>query len=240
MFIKIIIFLVFLLPANIFAQNNDIHWRENYRIGEKYHIWHYRANIRHEPTRNSNIIAILSINDQIEIIENTYITEEINDTWGYWVKIKYGNIIGFTFSGNIADKTLVVDVDNNGVNDYFHFRNRYYKHMHRGTVGNSIHGHGYFSFEVLSRDSRKDFIFMINDQRINTDALIMRFSSGDIIYPYDEYGNYYSHRNYFEYYSFTNCNNYVLIELSIEARDSVWHTIYKVNGNGVIEHLRVH
>jgi len=52
----------------------------------KYKILQYRANIREEPTRNSNVITILSINDEIELLENSGIEEKINNVWGLWYK----------------------------------------------------------------------------------------------------------------------------------------------------------
>jgi hypothetical protein len=92
-----------------------------YELGT-YHIMQYRANVRMEPTRSSDVVAVLSFHDEIEILENSLIAERINGVRSFWYKIKYGNIIGYTFGGNIAIETFVTDIDNNGINDYFYFR----------------------------------------------------------------------------------------------------------------------
>jgi hypothetical protein len=115
---------------------------------DKYYILQY-SNLRTKPARNSEIITVLNINDEIQILENSGIEEKINDVWGYWYKIKYGNIIGYTFGGNIAYYTLVTDIDKNGIKDYFHLH--------------------FSSHEYINPD--KDVIIYINNQRISTDIL---------------------------------------------------------------------
>jgi hypothetical protein len=35
------------------------------------------------------------------------------------IGIKYGNIIGYIFSGNLAHERLINDIDNNGIKDFF-------------------------------------------------------------------------------------------------------------------------
>jgi hypothetical protein len=132
----------FFVSINVFAQ---------YELG-KYHIMQYRANVRMEPTRNSEVIAILSLHDEIDILEYFNHEEEINGMWNYWYKIKYGNIIGYTFGGNIAYKKLITDIDKNGINDYFYVR-------FSSLVYNKIH---------LATD---DIVIYINNQRINTNFL---------------------------------------------------------------------
>lgn len=136
------------VPAQI-VQNKEKPNSYEYDLG-KYNILQYRANIRTEPNRNSDIIEVLKLNDEIEIIENSGIEELINDVWGFWYKIKYKNIIGYTFGGNIAIKTFVTDIDNNGIDDYFHFR--------------FINRLGLF-------ESNKDIFIYINNERINTTTM---------------------------------------------------------------------
>jgi hypothetical protein len=106
----------FLVIFNLYPQNRvftgnvaiDSYGNSVYEFNlGKYHILQYRANMREEPSRNSDVIAIMSFNDEIEILENTRISEEINNVQAYWYKIKYGNITGYTFGGNIAVETLV-------------------------------------------------------------------------------------------------------------------------------------
>jgi hypothetical protein len=227
--------LLFFIPFALFAQSADSsNWHGGlFEIGRNYFIWQYRANIRSEPTINSEVIAILSINDKIEIVENTFITEQINDIWGYWVKIKFGRIIGYTFSGNIASSTLVVDIDNNGVNDYFHYRKLYEKSdiYTIGSLGYSLHGPGFFTFDRISTDSRKDIIISINNKLLSTEVLKRRYDDGTIVYDND--------RVYlFDYCIFENYNDYVLIGLINHGRHTdELVTAYKVDRNGIIEYF---
>jgi hypothetical protein len=110
-----------MVSINVFPQGDPQYFSYEYELG-KYHIMQYRANIRIEPTRNSYVIAILGFHDEIEILENSGIAERINGVSSFWYKIKYGNLIGYTFGGNIAYETFITDFDNNGINDYFYFR----------------------------------------------------------------------------------------------------------------------
>jgi hypothetical protein len=133
----------------VFAQGDYRQWSYPYHLG-KYHIIQYRANVRSEPTRNSDVIAVLSLNDEIEILENSLIEERINDAMSYWYKIKYGNIIGYTFGGNIAYESFVTDIDKNGINDYFYFRYSWWSGI----------------FKPLT-----DIVIYINNQRISTNII---------------------------------------------------------------------
>jgi hypothetical protein len=175
-----------MISINVFAQHE---------LG-KYCIMQYRANVRMEPTRNSQVIAILSLHDEIEILETPdfNFVEEINGMWNYWYKIKYGNIIGYTFGGNIAYKKLITDIDKNGINDYFYVR-------FSSDLFDKIH---------LSTD---DIVIYINNQRINTDFLYEQPSSEKatvfwrcefveiddcVIIDLETYGA--DHRPYYNYY----------------------------------------
>jgi hypothetical protein len=154
----ILLFFDLFLYSELFSQSTHTtpNFQFAFELGE-YNILQYRANIRKEPTRNSDIIAILSINDKIEILENSLVKEKINGVLAFWYKIKYGNIIGYTFGGNIAREALVADIDNNGINDYFYSR----------------------TSEIFERypnndnilDSYNDIIIYINDKKINTNEL---------------------------------------------------------------------
>jgi hypothetical protein len=119
-----------------------------YELG-KYHLSQYRANIRTEPSRDGDVLALLHLNDEVEILENSWMAEKINDVWGLWYKIIYGDIVGYTFGGNIAEHTFVTDIDKNGINDYFYCRE---------SSSNGIR-------------AETDIIIYINNQRINTSAL---------------------------------------------------------------------
>jgi Leucine-rich repeat (LRR) protein len=117
-----------------------------------YRILQYRANVRAEPNRNSKSITVLNLHDEVEIVENTFVEEKINNIWGFWYKIKCGNITGYTFGGNIAYSSLVTDIDKNGINDYFYWR------FSRGEYSGVI-------------NPLTDIIIYINNQRINTDVI---------------------------------------------------------------------
>ena len=116
---------------------------------QKYRILQYRANVRSKPTTKSETVAILNLNAEVEILENTWISEKINGAWAYWYKIAIGNTIGYIFGGNLAIDTLITDIDKNGINDYFHFRFSGW-----GTINPST-----------------DVIIYINNQRISTNVL---------------------------------------------------------------------
>jgi hypothetical protein len=167
---KLLVVIVFLLifTGNLFAQRPDY----TYELG-KYNILQYRANVRTEPTRNSNVIAILSLHDEIEIIENSWIEEEINNVNGYWYKIKYGNIVGYTFGGNIAARKLITDIDNNGINDYFYFR--FSGRLYGGDWGEVKPG--------------TDVIIYINNEIIGTNVLSIKEGKRSP-YEYCEFGEY--------------------------------------------------
>jgi hypothetical protein len=112
-------FLFLFCMAFVFAQSA---WGDGIRAGNTYHIFQYRANIRESPNRNSVVVAILNFGDRVEVTEVTEIGEEINDVWGYWYRVKYGRITGYTFGGNLAVGTEIIDIDKNGINDYFCYR----------------------------------------------------------------------------------------------------------------------
>jgi hypothetical protein len=42
--------------------------------------------VRSEPSINGNVIAILSLNDEIEIVDDSVVDEEINGINGFWLK----------------------------------------------------------------------------------------------------------------------------------------------------------
>jgi hypothetical protein len=142
----------------LFFLMNTLSTFAQYQIGQKYHIFQYRANVRDEPSRNSKVLAILSLHDKVEILENSQIHEKINDVWGYWYKIKYGNIIGYTFGGNLAFQTLITDIDKNGINDYFSYRLSYsYNDTDFGTVYNLSDIKIYINNEKISTEKLNNY-----------------------------------------------------------------------------------
>jgi hypothetical protein len=113
---KILIFLSFfgIFSQYCFSQVDNIYgfqnnfptafsgWPYGIVIGEKHQIWHYRANVRLSPSRNSDVVAVLSLFDEVEVLEKTEIEETINGLNAYWYKVRFGNIIGYTFGYNMA------------------------------------------------------------------------------------------------------------------------------------------
>jgi hypothetical protein len=87
-----------------------------------YYILDGRVNVRTEPNLSGKIIGQLEINSQIKIIECAFNEQVIDDVSAYWYKIEYNNSYGYIWGGYIAVQTLIYDIDNNGVNDFFHYR----------------------------------------------------------------------------------------------------------------------
>jgi hypothetical protein len=226
----IFVLIVFIIPCELSAQIGVYQFSGgyHYNIGGKYNIMQYRANVRKEPNINSDVIAILSVHDEIEIMENTFVEEEINNFVAFWYKIKYRNIVGYTFGGNIAAVKLIVDIDNNYINDYFYFRCYKYR------------DDNFIRFATYDRliTNRDIMIYMNNDTRLGTNELIFQnFNYGHEYSQYFYYGNQYSHY-LTDRCQFINNGNHVLIKLSrwvLRHEDVV---IYKVNSNGLIEYLR--
>jgi hypothetical protein len=146
--IRLLLFLFLIGSVSTFAQYQ-------FKIGQKYHIFQYRANIREKPDINSDVLAILSIHDEVIILENSQKCEKINDVWGYWYKIKYGNIIGYTFGGNLAIQTIITDIDGNGINDYISYR-----------LSSSYNGTSYGHLNNIN-----DIKIYINNKRVSTEKL---------------------------------------------------------------------
>lgn len=88
----------------------------------KYNILQNNVSIFYEPSIYGNTLGLLSLHDEVEILENSLIAEKINNIWGYWYKIKHKNTIGYIFGGNIAANTFAIDFDKNGIKDYFYYR----------------------------------------------------------------------------------------------------------------------
>jgi len=101
----------------------------NINLGE-YYILDNNINIRNQPNLNGSIIGGLKLNDRIEVIENMGNDQIINGIHQNWYKIKFNEIIGFIFGGYISLHTLIYDLDNNGIDDYFHFRVRTIKRVY--------------------------------------------------------------------------------------------------------------
>jgi hypothetical protein len=87
-----------------------------------YYLLDGVVNVRSEPNLSGSVIGQLDINSQVNIIECSFNAQIIDDVSAYWYKIEHNNSYGYIWGGYIAVETLVYDIDNNGVNDYFHYR----------------------------------------------------------------------------------------------------------------------
>jgi len=239
---KILISVCLLSPFNLCAYPA----LNEFSQGEKPYILQYRANIRNAPNRNSEVIAIVNMGEIVEILEKINITETINDVWGYWYKIKYKNVTGYTFGGNIARKTIIADIDRNGINDYFFYRRS------AETLWNGVN--------ILS-----DIIIYLNNERISTWKM-----NNDGIYIFDECrlimnGDniiielFNFHRDgplettvyrvnndgtiefiyYLSEYSYSNklTDNDILVIYNRHNDSSIKKSVYKVNNDGIIEFI---
>jgi len=112
-----------------------------------YYMLDYPVNIRSQPNLQGKIIGRLGLNDKIELLENAYNEQKIDDVWAYWYKIRFNNITGYIWGGYIAATTFVFDIDGNGINDYFHYRYSDVEHV-------------FYGFDTV-----KDFFIYINNER---------------------------------------------------------------------------
>ena len=210
------LFLFGILSINLYSQYN-------FETGNSYHILQNEVAIRLEPNINSNVIAVLNINDEIELLENTNISEEINNTWSYWYKIRYGNILGYIFGGYLSINSFETNFLN-GTNSNFYFRcttkmNWYYIRDGIKYYGSTI-------------DSHSDIFIYFNNQRINTNVLNR--------YWFNTHGSEFiplrvTDESHFDWCEFEKNDNYILIRLYNYGRHNyVWTTTYKINVNGEI------
>jgi hypothetical protein len=127
----------------------------------KYHILAHRVNIRSQPNLNGEIIGKLELNDEVEVIENMFNEQKIDNVVQYWYKIRFKEIEGYVWGGYIAIDSLVCDIDNNGTDDYFYSR---------------IKGMSYTSYKKDSPSweaeiALDDIFIYINNKRISTELL---------------------------------------------------------------------
>jgi uncharacterized protein YgiM (DUF1202 family) len=87
-----------------------------------YYLLDGRVNVRSEPSLNSRVLGQLNVNTEVKVIECAFNEQIIEGVSAYWYKIEYNNDYGYIWGGYIAVQTLIYDIDNNGVNDYFHYR----------------------------------------------------------------------------------------------------------------------
>jgi hypothetical protein len=173
-FNRLFLLFFFSVACSLFAQ--EVHtarvvggplW---FQVGEEYRILQYRANVRAEPSIDSKSVAILSLNDKIEILEYSEVQEVINGTHGFWIKIKCGNITGYTFSGNIAMASFITELAIIDDNDYWSTKDRVPVSLHfrKSRFWDDIYLPGYY-FDIDNMGN--ELFFYINGQRINTNTL---------------------------------------------------------------------
>ena len=161
---KIIILFLF-CQVNLIAQSSDynIIVRDGlYSLFSPgyYYMLDSPVNVRLEPNLNSRIIGQLKLHERIEIIGSAVLIQQIDNIWAGWYKTKYGNDLGYIWGGYIAYKTLVFDIDKNGIDDYFYYRLRDVQ--------------SYIGFI----DAWQDIFIYINNKKVSTKDLYPRNCSG--------------------------------------------------------------
>ncbi len=158
MYSKTILFIFFFcLPVFLFAQNAEaVQFYETYGFENGfYYMLDYPVNIRSRPNLQGEIIGKLGMNARIEILECAGNPQRIENVNSEWYKIKYEDMVGYIFGGYIARETLICDIDNNGIMDYFHYRTSFVVH-------NMYRMHGI-----------TDIFIYINNHRIDTGNIIV-------------------------------------------------------------------
>ena len=119
----------FIICANIFAQRVGTF---DIELGT-YRMLEYPVNIREQPNLNGRVIGQLQLHDEIEVIENMGNVQEIDGLWQNWYRIQFSDMEGYIWGGFIATNAFVIDMDSNGITDYFYSRVRYMRRGYRGS-----------------------------------------------------------------------------------------------------------
>jgi hypothetical protein len=191
-----------------------------FKIGEEYRILQFRANVRAEPSINGQIVGVLSLNDKVEIVEYSDVQEVINGTHGFWLKVKFGNIVGYTFSGNIAMRSFITKLAVIEDNDYWFSwetkdRVPVSLHFRRSRFQEDRYFPGYV-FDTDNLDN--ELFFYVNEKRISTSAINI------FVCPLDNI-------------EFVGGRTSVLINLFEYSREGTEKFTYRLNNTGVIEFL---
>ena len=203
----IVIFFLSVCSGFSFAQYGKGGWIEP---GKTYFILQYRVNVREQPSLDSPVIAVLSLGDRVEILEGST-QDVINDYLENWYKIRCNDVVGYTFGGNLALERLIVDIDNNGINDYFSYRSRNY----------------YYS----GQNVRSDIFIFINNQRISTAMLNTYSSNYELAEPYFGWCEF-EEQNDHVLMKLSLWGN-----ISEDGNNYAFKNIYKINANGTIEFM---
>ena len=191
------------------AQSSE--WRlgapSRLKTGIEYRILQYRANVRSAPGLDSEVIAILSLDNVVSVLENSGVYDEINGAFAYWYQVQYGSVTGYMFGGNFATRALSV----NTARFYVRFATP----------------HQYSNF-----DAHTDVFIYMNGIRINT-SMLNAWSFNTHGRPFSHARETDSH--HFDNCEFEDKGDHVLVNLINYGRHGYWWTtIYKIDGNGKI------
>ena len=130
-----------------------------------YSILDISVDIQSQPNLTSSAMGRLELHSEIEILENTEISQVIEDVTSYWYKIKYNDIVGYIWGGFIAvsTETIVLD-DNVKVYLYYRFSGTKKNKTGDGTRGGRIIDFYHYFDSILPNDI---FIY-INSKRVST------------------------------------------------------------------------
>ena len=96
--------LLILFSLNLFAEEPG-----GYFFGSgEYYIMDTNINVRNSPSLEGAKIGKVNLGDKITVIETEKNLVQIDNFFGYWVKIKYNNSYGYIFSKYIAVKTYPI------------------------------------------------------------------------------------------------------------------------------------
>jgi hypothetical protein len=155
-----LLIIFFSLSLPIYAQNPQKIYE--FHLG-KYHILDFPVNIRSQPGLTGSVIGKLELDSEVEIVENTKVSQAIGNKTHYWYKIKYGNITGYIWGGLIAVEAGTFNIDGNKILVYS--RCSYTE----GRIGND--GTYYFYYDMVLPD---DIFIYINQKPINIYDTIKR------------------------------------------------------------------
>jgi hypothetical protein len=129
-----------------------------------YYMLDYPVRIRKEPNLESETIGMLGKNSRIKIISsaNLDIALEIDNISALWYQIEYENITGYIWGGYISAGTLIYDIDNNGIDDYFYYR------------VSAIQGPHFYYVNAMN-----DVIIYLNNEKISTEDIYVINSIGE-------------------------------------------------------------
>lgn len=116
--------------SQLFLFSDD--WNSpDYYKGNEYYICDEPINVRDSEGFNGKVIDKLYIGEKIKVLDfGKY--EKIDGNYNFfWTKIEYQNgKTGWIYGKYIAVKTIIKDLDNNGIDDYIFLRERHSGFFH--------------------------------------------------------------------------------------------------------------